>query len=342
MLRELPLENPRNRWENASVEYDAGELPDAGLHLYEDDSVEIVAENDSPDVSFRYGINPYRGCAHGCAYCYARPSHEYLGFGSGTDFERRIVVKPRAAELLRARFERPSWKGDLIVASGNTDCYQPIEARFELTRQCLAVCAEYRNPVHIITKSALVERDLDILRELLSAAWVSVSISITFWDEKVSRAMEPYAPPPRRRIETVRRLAEAGIPVIVHVAPLIPGLADKDLIPILEAAREAGACSAMSMPVRLPGSVGEVFEGRLRRHLPLVADKVLRRVREMHGGRLNDPRFFARMRGDGEYQATLERVFEATARRLGYGPHPEPRLGTFRRPTDPGGQLRLF
>jgi len=342
MLREIPLENPRNRWESTSVEYDDGELPDAALQVFEDDSVEIVSENDSPDVSFRYGINPYRGCAHGCAYCYARPSHEYLGFGSGSDFERRIVIKPRAAELLRARFERRSWQGDLLVVSGNTDCYQPLEARFELTRRCLAVCAEYRNPVHIITKSALVERDVDILAELHAVASISVSISITFWDESVSRAIEPYAPPPRRRVETIRRLARAGIPVIVHVAPLIPGLADKDLIPILEAAREAGAGSALTIPLRLPGSTAEVFESRLRRHLPLVADKVLRRVREMHGGRLYDPRFFARMRGEGEYQATLQRVFEATALRLGFGPHPQARLGTFRRPTDAGGQLRLF
>jgi len=342
MLRELSLENPVNRWESTHVEYDDGEVPEAGLRVFEDDSVEIVSENDSPDVGFRYGINPYRGCAHGCAYCYARPSHEYLGFGSGTDFERRIVIKPRAAELLRARFEKPSWKGDLLVISGNTDCYQPLEARFGLTRACLAVCAEYRNPVHIITKSALVERDLDVLLDLHKGSSVSVSVSITFWDENVSRAIEPYAPSPRRRVETVRRLASAGIPVIVHVAPLIPGLADKDLIPILEAAREAGAVSALSIPLRLPGSTKEVFESRLRRHLPLVAEKVLRRVREMHGGRLNDPRFFARMQGEGEYQATLQRVFDATARRLGYGQHPEPRLGTFRRPTDAGGQLRLF
>jgi len=342
MLRPLPRLNPRNRWERTHVTYEAGEAPEVPLELFEDETRRILSENDSPDLSFRYSVNAYRGCAHGCAYCYARPSHEYLGFGAGADFERRLVVKRRAPELLREAFERPGWRGDLIVFSGNTDAYQPIEARFGLTRRCLEVCAEYQNPVHVITKSTLVERDVDVLTRLVERASAGVSISVTFWDDQVARAVEPYAPPPRRRIETIRRLSAAGIPVVVHVAPLIPGLSDRDLIPILEASREAGAVSAIALPVRLPGPVAEVFEARLRQALPLSCEKVLARTREMRGGRLNDPRFFSRYRGQGAYARTLEQVFEATARRLGFGPFPEPRRGTFRRPTDPGGQLRLF
>lgn len=341
MLRPLVLNNPRNRWERAQRTYDLGEEPQQRLAVFSDETGKILSENQSPDIPFRFSINPYRGCAHGCAYCYARPSHEYLGFGSGSDFERKLVAKPRAAELLREAFEAKRWAGDVVVMSGNTDCYQPLEAELELTRQCLEVCAEYRNPVHIITKSALIERDLDVLGRLAREASLGVTLSVTFWDAEVARAIEPYAPPPRRRIEVIRRLTEAGIPVSVNVAPLIPGLSDSDLIPILEAARAAGAVSAAAIPLRLPGSVAEVFSERLRQFLPLRAEKVLTRVREMRGGKLNDPRFFSRMRGSGEYAKTLEAVFEATVRRLGFPGFPEGRHGTFRRPDD-RGQLRLF
>jgi DNA repair photolyase len=337
----LLRENPRNRWEQLRVEYELGEAPRHSLQIFEDQTRSILSENDSPDIGFRFSLNPYRGCAHGCAYCYARPSHEYLGFGAGSDFERKLVAKPAAAELLRQAFERPSWTGELIVMSGITDCYQPLEAELELTRRCLEVCVEYRNPVHLITKSALIERDLGLLVRLAEVASVGVTVSVTFWDAATARAMEPYAPPPRRRIETLRRLSAAGIPTSVNMAPLIPGLSDRDLIPILEAAREAGAVSAACIPLRLPGSVAELFESRLRSLLPQSADKVLARVREMRGGKLNDPRFFSRFRGNGEYAATLERVFHATAQRLGFGTLPETRPGTFRRPTD-RGQLRLF
>jgi DNA repair photolyase len=284
VVRRLSVENPGNRFERFRVEYEEG-APDAELQIYDDASQSILSENDSPDLGFRYSVNPYRGCLHGCAYCYARPSHEYLGFGSGTDFERRLLIKPHAPELLAATFERKSWRGDLLVFSGNTDCYQPIEARYELTRRCLAVCRDYRNPVHIITKGTLIERDLDLLTELHAVASVGVSVSVTFWDADVARAIEPYVPAPRRRIETIRRLSAAGLPVMVHVAPVIAGLSDRDMIPILEAAREAGARSAMMMPVRLPGSVAEVFEQRLREALPLRAERVLSRLREMHGVR---------------------------------------------------------
>jgi DNA repair photolyase len=331
-----------NAWEKAHIEYDPGEAPESGLEIYEDQSKSIISENDSPDLSFRHSINPYRGCAHGCAYCYARPSHEYLGFGSGTDFERRLVIKPRAAELLKEAFDKPSWQGGLLVLSGNTDCYQPIEARFELTRRCLMVCRDYANPVHIITKGTLIERDIELLQELHARASVGVSVSVTFWDAEVARAIEPYVPTPSRRIETIRRLSAAGLPVVVHVAPVIVGLSDRDVIPIMEAARAAGAISAMMMPVRLPGSVAEVFEARLREALPLRAERVLSRIREMRGGKLNDPRFGSRQRGEGQYAAALRQLFAATHTRLRYVDFPEPRRGSFRRPSKTSPQLGLF
>jgi DNA repair photolyase len=342
-MRRLPLQNPVNGWERAHVEYEPGEAPETGLTIYEDNTQNILSTNDSPDISFRYSVNPYRGCAHGCAYCYARPSHEYLGFGSGTDFERRIVIKPRAPELLKAAFDKRSWQGELLVFSGVTDCYQPIEARYELTRRCLEVCRDYRNPVHIITKGTLVERDIDVLSELHARASVGVSVSVTFWDAEVARIIEPYVPAPLRRIETIRRLSEAGIPVVVHVAPVIVGLSDRDMLPILKAAREAGARSAMMMPVRLPGSVAEVFEQRLREGLPLRAERVLSHIREMRGGALNDPRFGSRFQGEGKYVDAIHQSFQAACRRLGYEDAPKP-AHSFRRPEAPRAtqQLGLF
>jgi DNA repair photolyase len=342
MLRRLPLQNPVNAYERAHIEYEPGEAPATGLEIYEDNTKAILSTNDSPDISFTYSVNPYRGCAHGCSYCYARPSHEYLGFGSGTDFERRIVIKPRAPELLREALDKPSWKGELLVFSGITDCYQPVESRFELTRRCLEVCRDYGNPVHIITKGTLVERDIDVLTELHARASATVSVSVTFWDPEVARVIEPYVPTPRRRIETIRRLSAAGLPVVVHVAPIIVGLSDKDMLPILQAAREAGATSAMMMPVRLPGSVAEVFTTRLREAFPLRAERVLSHIREMRGGRLNDSRFGSRQQGQGKYVEAVHQTFEAACRRLGYVDMPAPRSGTFQRPAARDGQLGLF
>jgi DNA repair photolyase len=340
MIRRLPLENPASRFERFRVEYEEG-APAASLDIYDDQSHTILSENDSPDLGFRFSVNPYRGCLHGCAYCYARPSHEYLGFGAGSDFERKLVVKRRAPGLLAEAFERKSWTGELVVFSGNTDCYQPLEKELELTRGCLEVCAHYRNPVHVITKSALVERDLEILQRLKDVAHAGVTISIPFLDVDVARAIEPYAPPPSRRIEAVRRLAAAGIAVGVNVAPLIPGLNDRDVVPILEACHDAGASSAGIVPLRLPGPVAEVFTERLRDALPLAAEKVLTRVREMRGGKLNDPRFGARMQGSGRYIETVLELFDLTTRRLGMNRRETTpaRMNTFRRP---GPQLDLF
>ncbi len=277
--------------------------------------------------------------------CYARPTHEHLSFGAGTDFERKIVVKPNVAALLREAFEKKSWVGELIMLSGNTDCYQPLENEYRLTRGILEVCADYRNPVHIITKSALIERDLDLLQKLNAEASVGVSVSIPFWNAETARKLEPFVTTPQRRMKTVERLAAAGIPVTVNIAPLILGLGDRDVPSILEAAAAAGARGASLIPLRLPGAVAEVFAERLQAGFPLAAEKVLRRTREMRGGKLYDSRFGARMSGEGEFFRTVERLFRNTCARLGLNcadGHRFDRPNTFRRPTDANGQLRLF
>jgi DNA repair photolyase len=314
--------------------------------VLEDHSREVLSRNDSPDVGFSWSVNAYRGCLHACAYCYARPYHEYLGFGAGTDFETKLVVKPRAAELLREAFERRSWKGETVAFSGVTDCYQPLEASLRLTRACLEVCAEYRNPVGIITKAPLIERDLDILQTLAQEARLSVCITLPFHDEQVARAMEPYVATPRRRLRTIERLAAAGITVGVAVAPVIPGLNDEDMARVLTAAREAGATRAFYTLLRLPGPVQAVFEERLREKLPLRAERVLHRIRETRGGALNDARFSVRMRGEGLYADTIRKLFDTTARRVGlntaWTSEEAEKESTFRRPMKPGTQLSFF
>lgn len=509
-MRPIPAQNPRNRFAASLVEYfDDLPGPEVELSIYEDDTKQVLAENDSPDVGFRYSINPYRGCFHGCAYClsgdtrilmadgsskslcdvrageqvvgtartdggepgrrfvpslvldrwatarrayrlrldtgaeliasgdhrfltpqgwryviapgknqrarlhlqekdtclgpgkgrlkarglfksgprdvqstvaggvaavetlgtvlplfdiatetgdfvangvvshncYARPSHEYLSFGAGTDFERKIVIKPNVGARLREAFDKKSWRGELVMLSGNTDCYQPLENEYRLTRTILEVCAEYRNPVHIITKSALVERDIDLLQKLQAEASVGVSVSIPFWNADTARKLEPFVTTPQRRMKTVARLAAAGIPVTVNIAPMILGLGDRDIPAILEAAATAGARGASLIPLRLPGAVKEVFTERLQSAFPLAAEKVLRRTREMRGGKLYDSRFGARMSGEGEIFQTVERLFHNTCARLGLNRaegHRQERPATFRRPTEKNGQLRLF
>lgn len=338
-----PAENPPNPWLSSSVEY-LGEPPKAVPEVYEDHSRTVLTKNESPDVGFRWSVNPYRGCFHACAYCYARPGHEHLGFGAGTDFETKLVVKPRAPELLREALLAPSWRGEPIVFSGVTDCYQPLEASYRLTRGCLEVCAEFRNPVTIITKGALIERDVDLLAQLHREASIVVAVSVPFFDEAKARAIEPHVPTPARRLKAVAKLAAAGVPVGVMMAPLIPGLNDEDIGPLLKAAHAAGANWACRGLLRLPGSTREVFTTRLERALPLRAKRVLARVREARGGRLNDPRFGSRMRGEGHYVDALHGLFEAHARRLGlptgFGRGEAP--NTFRRPPRPGDQLSLF
>jgi len=498
-----PVSNPPNPWLSSAVEYFGEDEPMARLEVFEDHTRQIISENDSPDIGFRYSINPYRGCMHACAYClsgdteiamgdgttrplrdlrvgdivygterrggcrrylrtpvlakwatvrsayrvrledgteliasgdhrfltahgwkhvsgseqgaerrphltlndklmgfggvapaapealeglavksdaplevtaveslgfqtpmfdittgtgdfiangvvshncYARPGHEYLSFGAGTDFDRKIVVKPRAHELLREAFDKPSWKGELIVYSGVTDCYQPLEASYQLTRRCLEVCAEYRNPVGIITKAPLIERDLDVLQALAKVTRVGVTISIPLWDPEHARAVEPYVATPQRRIKTIARLAEAGIDVGVNVAPMIPGLGDEDIAEILTAAAASGARRAGFVFLRLPGPVATVFEQRIREVLPLRAERILSRVRDARGGKLYDPRFGKRQHGEGPYAESARALFDATCRRLGMnaqemtGEH----APTFRRPPKAGDQLKLL
>ncbi len=343
-----PIQNPPNPWSSTELEFlvdDGVDAPLARLEVFEDNTRSILSRNDSPDLGFRWSVNPYRGCYHGCAYCYARPRHEYLSFGAGTDFERKIVVKPRAPELLDAAFEDGSWRGELVLFSGDTDCYQPLEASYRLTRGCLEVCAEYRNPCGIITKSPLIERDLDVLVELARVTDLTVTISIPFWDVERARAMEPFVATPQRRMKTIARLAQAGVRVGVNIAPLIPGLGEEDMPTILAAARDAGAVRAGLILLRLPGSVAPVFEERLRNALPLRAERVLARVRDARGGRLNDARFGERMRGQGPYAAATRALFEQAAARLGLDTscreEPPPPAESFARPARKG-QLSLF
>ena len=344
----LPITNPPNPWATTDVEYLDGDAPHAALHVYEDRTRVVLAKNDSPDVGFRWSVNPYRGCFHGCAYCYARPTHEYLSFGAGTDFERRIVVKPDAPELLREAFEKSSWTGELVAFSGVTDCYQPLEASYRLTRGCLEVCREYKNPCGIISKAPLVERDLNLLEELSKVTHVSVSVSIPFWDAAKARAMEPYVATPQRRMRTLARLAERKIRVGVMVAPIIPGLNDEDMGEVLKHAKDAGASYAGYVLLRLPGPVKDVFEERLRAELPLRAERVLRRVRETRGGKMYESKFGVRGTGEGPYAESIAALFEQATRKLGLQTGEDtwslPAQPTFERPTSKktGAQLGLF
>lgn len=338
------VSNPPNPWHATTIDW-LGEPPGVEVTVHEDRSKSILSGNDSPDIPFRWSVNPYRGCAHACSYCYARPGHEHLDFGAGTDRERRLVVKPEAPALLRQAFEAPRWKGELVVFSGATDCYQPLEASWRLTRRCLEVCLAYRNPVSVITKGALIERDVDLLAALARDAFCSVSVSIPFFHADNARAMEPWVPTPARRLRTVETLARAGVPVGVNVSPVIPGLSDPDIPLILEAARDAGATFASTILLRLPGPVRGVFTERLRAALPDRADKVLHQIEACREGGMNEARFGHRMRGTGERWRIVEALFETTKRRLGYGDAPTvPDPSPFARPARPGRgeQLQLL
>lgn len=314
MLRRV--DNPPNPFVREMREW-LGPAPRVDVELFEEDARSILSRNDSPDIPFRFSVNPYRGCQHACAYCYARTTHEYLGMGAGTDFDSKLVVKKNAAELLAQALGRPTWRREWLAFSGATDCYQPFEVIYQLTRACLEVCADFRTPASIITKSFLITRDLDILQQLNRAAGVRVNMSIPFASDRVARKIEPGAPPPSRRFEAVRRLSAAGIDVGVFVAPLIPGLNDREVAMVLERAADVGATSASYIPLRLPGSVADVFLKRLRGELPLHAARVEARIRAMRGGCLNEPRFGARMRGEGPYWQSVASLFAQTARRVG-------------------------
>ena len=333
--------NPPNPWHATHVEW-LGEPPEAKLEVFEEEATRsIITHNDSPDVGFDYSVNVYRGCTHACSYCFSRPTHEYLGFGAGTDFERKLVVKVRAAELLRAELLRPSWRGDTLVFSFTSDPYVPLEAHYQLTRKCFEVCLEFRNPVQVVTKSALVRRDLDLLVELNRQAGVEVFFTIPFDDAGVARALEPFAPAPEHRFAAMRLLADAGIPVGIGIAPVIPTLNDPHIPRLLKRAHAAGARKAFFTLLRLPGNVAPYFEQRLRERLPTKAERVLRRLRELRGGRLNNSEFGERMRGRGEYWRMIEQSFRLHAQRLGFNQddeaiYPVGRRNTFRRPSPQG------
>ncbi len=311
-----PVSNPPNPWSATHVEW-LGPPPPARLEIFEELAKSALTKNDSPDISFRFGLNPYRGCQHSCAYCYARPTHEYLGFGAGTDFDSKIVVKTNIAEVLRRELERRSWKGDPVMLSGNTDCYQPLEAVYRLTRSCLEACRDLGNPVGIITKSALVRRDIDLLSELARTAGARVFLSIPFADADVARRVEPAAPTPGARFDALKALSDAGVECGVAIAPLIPALNESQVPEILERARDAGARSAFMTLVHLSPTVEGVFRERIERAFPDRAAKVFAGLTAMRGGHRTDTRFGERMRGRGPRWDSVARLFAIHARRLG-------------------------
>lgn len=338
-------ENPPNRFEKIHLEAVDEWNPDDDIlprtQFFKDHSKTVIAHNDSPDIGFRSSLNPYRGCEHGCIYCYARPTHEYLGFSSGLDFESKIMVKTDAPELLRKELSSSKWQPQVIFMSGVTDCYQPVERKLKLTRRCLEVLAEFRNPVFIITKNRLVTRDIDLLSELAKYQAVAVWLSITTLDSNLRKVMEPRTSPPKARLAAIRELADAGIPVGVNVAPIIPGLTDHEMPAILKAAAEAGAVSAGYTVVRLPYSVAPLFEKWIEMHFPDRKDKVLNRLRAMRGGKLYDAQWAKRFSGEGIFAEQIGQMFEVARCKAGIRSEDrELSTASFRRAAD--AQLPLF
>lgn len=336
--------NPANRFEALSCEpdpeWDPAENPPLRTLYFRDLSQTVLSYNDSPDIPFRTSLNPYRGCEHGCAYCYARPTHEYLGFSAGLDFESRIMIKENAPELLRSELASARWQPQWIALSGVTDPYQPIEKKLEITRRCLGVLAEFRNPVGIVTKNRLVLRDLDLLRELAHSRAVCVHVSLTTLKPELRRMMEPRTATPEARLETIRQLAAAHIPVGVLTAPVIPGLNDEEIPALLGAAASAGAKFAGYVVLRLPLTVRPLFEEWLDRCVPERKDKVINRLKSMRDGKLNSAAFGERMRGLGVFADNIDRLFKVSARKAGLdGPGPELSVAAFRRP---GGIQQLL
>lgn len=338
-------DNPVNRFEGNYIDYDldekTGEKPSPKTQLIRDDAKSVISYNKSEDIGFSASINPYRGCEHGCIYCYARPYHEYLGYSSGLDFESKIVVKYDAPELLRKELNSQKWKPQVIAMSGVTDIYQPIERELQLTRGCLEVMAEFRNPVGLITKNHLITRDIDLLCELNKYNCVSVTISVTTLDKDLTNVMEPRTSRPERRLETIRRLADAGIPVGVNVAPIIPGLTDHECAEILEKAAIAGATFAGYTIVRLPYKVKDLFVEWLEQHYPNRKKKVLRKILDIRDGKLNNSEWGKRMKGSGNFSRQISDLFEVQTKRLGLN---EKRryLRTDHFVKSAGSQLKLF
>jgi DNA repair photolyase len=310
---------------------------------FPDESQTIVAENDSPDVGFRYSVNPYRGCAHGCSYCYARPYHEYLGLSAGLDFETKVFVKYRAADLLRDFLARPSWQPELIAFSGVTDCYQPAEREFKVTRGCVAVAAECRQPIGIITKNALVTRDIDLFQQLAAHRAVRVCLSITTLDAKLARVMEPRTSSPAARLRALRELSAAGVPTALMIGPVIPGLNDSEIPSVMKAAREAGATTAGYVLLKLPTTVREVFQDWLRRSYPDKVERVEGAIRSTRAGNLSDSQFGRRQVGTGNVAEMIAATFRVWHAKLRFLDDDEPlNCDAFRPPALTAGQLRMF
>ncbi|MCA9471119.1 MAG: PA0069 family radical SAM protein [Nitrospirales bacterium] len=334
------VSNPANRFLSEQYEAD-DELSRATIRVHEERAKTILSENSSPDLPFRWSLNPYRGCFHACAYCYARPTHEYWGYGAGTDFESQLIVKVNAPELLRNTFEKPSWTGDLVVFSGNTDCYQPLEASWELTRTCLKICRDYKNPVGIITKSSLIKRDVELLQQLRDVAWIRVYLSIPFATDEIARKVEPQAPSITKRFEALAYLSQNGIPTAVSLAPIIPGLNEQDIPQILRRARDSGAEAATYSLLRLNDTVEPVFFERMSRQFPERIRKINNRLRETRNHQVSEKRYFARHKGDGPTWQMIEHLFQLSYRTMGYHLQPDsPVLKTFQRPSP--RQINLF
>ena len=345
--------NPPNRFEAAHIEDDwehfegdADFLAEANRPTIEylpDASQTIVSENHSPDVPFRWSVNPYRGCAHGCSYCYARPTHEYLGLNAGLDFETKILVKHDAPRLLQEFLARPAWRPEPITFSGVTDCYQPCERQFRLTRGCLEVAWRARQPVSVVTKNALVVRDLDLLAPLAAARLTHVNISVTTLDADLARVMEPRTSAPAARLRAIRALADAGVPVRALLAPVIPGLTDSEIPALLAAVAAAGATATGWTMLRLPLTVRPVFFEWLARERPDARQRIEAAIRSVRGGELNGARFGERMRGQGLMAEQIAKLFATFAARLGLNRElPAYDCEQFRPPTDSSGQKRLF
>ena len=312
--------NPLSRFEKLDFEIaeeEIGNVKKPKTIFYKDSTKTILTYNDSPDTGFDVGINPYRGCEHGCVYCYARPTHEYYGLSSGLDFETRIFVKEDAPDLLRRELGKKSWCPQTVAISGNTDCYQPAEKHFKLTRRCLEVLREFRNPVGLITKNYLVTRDIDILKEMASINAAMVAVSVTTLDSKLARTMEPRTSQPYLRLRAIEKLAGAGIPTMVLVAPVIPGLTDHEIPGIIESAANAGASRAVYIMLRLPYAVSDLFIDWIENHYPDRKNKILNRIKSVRKGKLNSPEFGKRMRGEGIFADQVKDLFDLSCRKNG-------------------------
>ncbi|GGC01287.1 PA0069 family radical SAM protein [Dyadobacter sediminis] len=338
--------NTRNRFSKLETEYISEEwqqweepVPNPKTRFIEEESRTLLSVSDSPDLGHYYSVNPYRGCEHGCVYCYARNSHEYWGFSAGLDFETKIIVKKNAPQLLEKLFDSKNWQPKSIHLSGNTDCYQPGEKTYRLTRQLLEICLRYRNPVSVLTKNALILRDIDVLEKLAALNLVHAAISITSLNEDLRAALEPRTVTAKRRLQIVKSLHEAGIPVGVMTAPIIPGLNDHEIPSMIQAAAENGAVWSAYTVVRLNGAVGAIFEEWINRHFPDRAAKVLSQIAACHGGSVNDSRFGLRMTGEGPYAENIKQLHKLACRKY-FKDRTLPDLDTslFIK----GGQMKLF